>query len=140
MGLDLGSRTIGVALSDESGVVAQPLLTLQRRGVTRDLEALGALVTRWQVGRIVVGLPLRLDGRRGPEAASAAEFASRLAAALGVPVSTWDERLTTTAAEKAMLEADLSRERRRLARDRVAAALMLQGYLDAGRPRPEPAG
>ncbi|MDA8144978.1 MAG: Holliday junction resolvase RuvX [Thermaerobacter sp.] len=128
MALDVGERRIGVAVSDELGCTAQPLEILERGA--DDLERIGALAGRWSVERIVVGLPLRTDGARGPEAQAVEEFARRLQEKTGYAVKTWDERFTTVAAERALLEGGVSRRRRRVVRDKVAAALILQGYLD----------
>lgn len=133
MGLDLGSRRIGVAVSDELGLTAQGVCVVERVGIRRDLARLRELVHRYDVGRVVVGLPLALSGEAGKAAQEAAAFASRAGAALGVPVEMWDERLTTAAAERVLIEAGLSRARRRRSIDAVAAAYMLQGYLDRAR-------
>lgn len=135
LGLDLGERRIGAAVSDALGWTAQPLTTIPSRGLEADLERVAGLCAEHQVEGVVVGLPLRLDGTSGPEAERARAFAGRLAARLGIPVETWDERLTTRAAERAMVDADLSRARRRRSVDAVAAALMLQSYLDSRRAR-----
>lgn len=134
LGLDLGEKTIGVALSDEMGWTAQPLTTIRRSGVRADLEALRAIVREHGVDEIVVGHPLNMDGRAGPAATSAEAFAREIEAALGRPVRLWDERLSTVGAERVLLEADLSRRKRRRVIDRAAAAFILQGYLD-GRAR-----
>lgn len=127
MALDLGEARIGVALSDEMRMFATPLCQLDRR---KDVfAALEALVRRYGVTEVVVGLPLNMNGTAGPAARAASEFAEALRARLHLPVATFDERLTTVAAERALLEADLSRARRRELRDKVSAALILQAYL-----------
>jgi len=136
MGLDLGTRRIGVAMSDELGLTARGVCVVDRGGARRDLDRLRALARQYEAGRVVVGLPLGLSGEAGQAARDATAFAGRIGAALGLPVEMWDERLSTVAAERAMLEADLSRARRRKAIDAVAAAYMLQGYLDRARGRP----
>lgn len=130
LGLDPGERRIGLAISDDLGLTAQPLGFVERRNVDADLRRVAELCARHGVQRVVVGLPLRLDGRPGPEAERAQAFARRLAAHLSIPVETWDERLTTRVAERALLEADASRARRRRRVDAVAAAVMLQSYLE----------
>lgn len=133
LGLDLGSRRIGVALSDPDGTIASPLTTLERQGTQRDLAALGKLVTDRQVGEIVVGLPVHLNGRAGPEAESAREFAGRLAEATGLPVRLMDERWTTVEAERSLRETGRKGKKRRAVVDSVAAAILLRSWL-ARRP------
>lgn len=133
LGLDLGSKRIGVALSDPLGLTAQGLLVLPRRGGPADLEQIAELVRRHAVTAVVVGLPRHLSGRWGAEAAAAAAFAAELAEFLELPVHTWDEWLTTVQAEHILIDADLSRKKRRRVIDKLAAAFMLQSYLDAHR-------
>ncbi|MGB9886871.1 MAG: Holliday junction resolvase RuvX [Moorellales bacterium] len=137
LGLDVGEKNIGVAVSDPLGVSAQPLTTLRRVSREKDLAAISDLVKEYEVEEVVVGLPLRLDGREGPEAEKVRRWGERLERHLGVPVRYWDERLTTVEAEQTLLAADLSRRRRRATVDRTAACLILQGYLDRYR---QPAG
>ena len=131
LGLDLGARRIGVALSDETGTLASGLPTLEAVGSRRDLNTVAALVEKHAAGCVVVGLPLNLDGSSGPQAAKALSFVEGLRRRVRVPVVTWDERLTTVAAHEAMIEAGVRRERRKRLVDQVAAVLILQGYLDA---------
>jgi putative holliday junction resolvase len=133
-GLDVGTRTVGVALSDALGITAQTLTTLRRAGLRTDLAALRKLALAHEVTRAVVGLPLNMDGTEGPSAARSRSFGTALARALEVEVHYWDERLSTVAAHRALRESDLSGERRRAVVDQVAAALILQGWLDAQRP------
>jgi putative Holliday junction resolvase len=133
-GLDVGTRTVGVALSDALGMTAQTLTTLRRAGLRTDLAALRKLAQTHEVTRAVVGLPLNMDGSEGASAARSRAFGAALARALEVEVHYWDERLSTVAAHRALRESDLSGERRRALVDRVAAALILQGWLDAQRP------
>ncbi|MBI1894894.1 MAG: Holliday junction resolvase RuvX [Candidatus Rokubacteria bacterium] len=133
LALDVGDRTIGLALSDDLGLTAQGRPTLQRKGLRHDLEALSLLVSEEGVGEVVVGLPLRLDGRPGPQAEKVLAFVEALRTALGIPVTTWDERLTTVAAERALLEGGVRRAQRKAVRDRLAAVLILQGYLERKR-------
>ncbi len=128
--LDMGEARIGIAVSDELGLTAQGVGVVQRRGGKRDLEALAERLAPYHPERLVVGLPLNMNGTEGPQAAKVRAFATRVAEHLALPLEFWDERLTTVAAERALLEADLSRRRRRDLIDQVAATLILQGYLD----------
>jgi putative Holliday junction resolvase len=130
MGLDPGEKRIGVALSDPSGLIAQSLTVIQRTGLNRDLHVIADLAKDHEVERIVVGLPRRLDGSLGPAAKQAEQFARQVERLVCLPVVLWDERLTTVAAQKAMIEAGVRREKRREKIDAVAAAILLQGYLD----------
>ena len=135
MGLDLGTKTIGVAVSDLSRTIATARTTLRRTKLSRDIEALRALIEGEGIGGIVVGLPVNMDGSEGPRAQSARDTAANLARALALPVALWDERWSTVAAERAMLDADLSRRKRARKVDQVAAAYILQGALDRLRAR-----
>jgi putative Holliday junction resolvase len=130
LALDHGTKRIGVALSDELGWTAQPLETFVRKGLQADVAHIRALVEAHEVEQVVVGLPLRLSGEEGPAAQAVREFAGCLERALSVPVITWDERLTTKAAEELLIAADVSRRKRRDVVDRVAAAILLQSYLE----------
>lgn len=129
LALDYGTKRIGVALSDELGWTAQPLETLERRTLDRDIAHIVRLVGSHEVGRVVLGFPLQLDGREGPAIQAMREFAGRLEEKLPVPLVLWDERLTTKAAEDLLIAADVSRKKRKGAVDRVAAAILLQSYL-----------
>lgn len=140
MGLDVGDRTVGIALSDGMGVFGQGVTVLRRRDVETDLRRIGALCDERGVEEVVVGLPRSLDGSIGPQAVKVLAFVDRLRLHLRVPVATWDERLTTRVAERAMIEADVPRRRRREKIDQVAAAVILQGYLDARRHAAAAAG
>lgn len=131
LGLDVGRRRIGAALSDPSGLLASPLGVLELRGTKEGLEEVCAWVMEYGVVRIIVGLPLHLDGSEGEEAAWVRGWAGRLQARLDIPVELWDERLSTAAAERNLRESGMGRKRRRERRDAVAAALILQSYLDA---------
>jgi putative holliday junction resolvase len=131
LGLDVGSKTIGMAVSDELELVANTLSTLQRKGMERDLQQLAAVIAEQEVGAIVVGLPKNMNGSLGPSAQMVLELVEELKRTLAQPVITWDERLSTVAAEKALLEADMSRKKRKKVIDQVAAVLILQGYLDS---------
>ena len=130
MGLDIGSQTIGVAISDELGVTAQALKTIRRRSKQEDLQELSSLISKFDIGKIVVGLPLNMDGSQGKQAERVLTWAGELHQALQIPVLTWDERLSTVSASKILLEADLSRKKRKKVIDQVAAVIILQGYLD----------
>jgi putative Holliday junction resolvase len=138
LGIDAGERRVGVALSDELGLLARPVLVLERgRSVAPVLDALGDLVRREGVGRVIVGLPLNADGSVGPQARRAQEFARLVSRVLGVPAEVWDERLSTRDAE-AIVRAQgrpVRRVRQRGQLDAIAAAVILQDYLDhqAGR-------
>jgi len=130
-GLDVGSRTVGVAVSDALGVTAQPVTTLRRTNLRADLAQLRRLAEEHAVGHAVVGLPLNMDGSEGPSAAEARRLGDAISRTLGIPVEYWDERLTTVAATRMLVEADVSRARRRAVVDKIAAVLILQGWIDA---------
>jgi putative Holliday junction resolvase len=138
LGVDTGERRVGVALSDESRVLASPVVVLHRRGgLAPVLDALADLVRRESVSQLVVGLPLNADGSEGPQARRARDFARVAARAIGVPVCLWDERLSTQEAEAVVRAQGRStrRQRQRGELDAVAAAVILQDYLDhAERP------
>ena len=130
LALDPGTKRIGVALSDELGWTAQPLETFERKSLHVDVAHINELVRRHEVREIVIGMPIQLDGRAGPAAQSVQQFLEALQAAVDVPVVPWDERLTTKAAEQMLIEADVSRKKRKGVVDRVAAALLLKSYLE----------
>jgi putative Holliday junction resolvase len=131
LALDHGTKRIGVALSDELGWTAQPLETYERRTLERDIAHIQDLVRTHDVEQVLLGLPLRLNGQEGPAVQGVHQFLERLAEALPVPVVTWDERMTTKAAEELLIAADMSRKKRKGVVDRVAAAILLQSYLEA---------
>jgi putative Holliday junction resolvase len=136
LGLDLGSKRIGVAVSDGEGIVATPLKVVQRTGDRRaEYRAIASLVREWEVEVVVVGMPYSLDGSRGPMALRMGAEADELGARLGVPVETYDERLTTVTAERSLREQDLRGPERRRVVDMVAATVMLQAWLDGRRVR-----
>ena len=130
MGLDLGTRTIGVAVSDTFRRIASPLETVRRTKFTADAARLLALAEGRAIGGLVLGLPRNMDGSEGPRAQSTRAFARNLAGLTPLPIVLWDERLSTVAAERALLEADASRRRRAEVIDHVAAGFILQGLLD----------
>lgn len=135
MGLDVGTKTVGLALSDTRLVIASPLDTIRRRRFRDDAARLFALVDDHRVGGLVIGLPLILAGGDGPRTQSVRQFARNVVALRDLPVAFWDERLSTAAVERQMIAADLTRKRRAEIVDRVAAAYILQGCLDfLGRP------
>ena len=130
IGLDLGTKTIGVAVSDRIGAVASPIETIRRRKFTLDAQRLLEIMEERRIGGIVLGLPRNMDGSEGPRCQSTRAFARNLARLSDAPIGYWDERLSTVAAEKALLEADTSRKRRSEVIDHVAAGYILQGALD----------
>lgn len=137
MGLDVGTKTIGLALSDTRRVIATPLETIRRRRFREDMLQLSALIDAHAVGGLVIGLPLTLAGTDGPRTQSVRQFARNLVALRDLPVAFWDERLSTAAVTREMIAADLTRKRRAAIVDRVAAAYILQGCLDfLGRAQP----
>jgi putative Holliday junction resolvase len=132
LGLDVGTKTLGVALSDEGRVLASGRDTIRRSKLAKDLETLARLVEAEKVGAIVLGLPLNMDGSEGPRCQSVRQFGSDLAKRLpDLPLLFWDERLSTMAVTRTMIEADLSRARRAEVVDKLAAVYILQGALDA---------
>ncbi len=131
LGLDLGTKTIGVALSDEGQMIASPLETIARKKFKADAERLLALINKNNVVGIVLGLPMNMDGSEGPRAQSTRAFARNLSALTDVPIAFWDERLSTAAVERTLLDADASRKRRGEVIDKMAAAYILQGFLDS---------
>ena len=131
LGLDLGSKTIGMATSDVTRRIATPRRTIARTRFTADAEKLLGFAAAEDIGLIVLGLPLNMDGSEGPRAQSTRAFARNLARLTVLPVVFWDERLSTVAVERVMLEADLSRAKRDAAVDKLAAAYILQSALDS---------
>jgi putative Holliday junction resolvase len=133
-GLDVGTKTIGVAVSDALGLTAQSVTTIRRTSLKADLAALGELAREHEVTRVVIGLPLNMDGSEGPRAEASRKFAEAVTATLGLEAEFWDERLSTVAAQRTLLEADLSRAKRKQVIDQAAAQFILQGWMDAHRP------
>lgn len=132
LGLDVGTKTLGTAVSDVTRTIASPLTTLARAGLARDLERLTAIIADRGIAGLVVGLPLNLDGRQGPRAQSVRQFTRDMLRCIDLPCLFWDERLSTAAVERILIDvADLSRNKRRRVVDRAAAAFILQGVLDA---------
>jgi putative Holliday junction resolvase len=131
MGLDVGKKRIGVAISDELLITAQGMESIECDTPQGDIEKIAGLVGKNDVGEIVVGLPLSMDGTESAQTKEVIAFCERLSKALKIPVKTWDERLTSVQADRILLEADMSRRKRRRLSDRLAAQLILQGYLDS---------
>ena len=130
LGLDVGDKRIGLALSDETATIAGGLETLERTGPRKDIRAVADLVLAHGAAEVVVGLPRKLDGTLGPQAHKVLAFMEELRGRVSVPVVPWDERFTSAVAERALLESDMSRKGRRAKVDKVAAILILQNYLD----------
>ncbi len=134
MGLDLGKKTIGVAVSDGCGLTAQPVTTIRRTTLNSDIEALLGLIDEHSVDKVVLGLPVNMDGTMGGRAKETLKFAGFLRARTSAEVVTWDERLSTVAVTRVLIEGGASRARRKEVVDKMAAAYILQGYLDSQRP------
>lgn len=135
MGLDYGDKKIGVAVSDELGWTAQGVTVIERRRPSVDMDRIAEYVRTYDVSEIVVGLPKNMNGTIGPRGELCIEFAKKLSQSLSLPVHLWDERLSTVSAERALLEADVSRKKRRQVVDKLAASLILQNYLDSNTKR-----
>lgn len=140
LGVDYGSVRIGLAVSDAERRLASPLVVYERQSRERDAEYFHALAEAEEIGAIVVGLPVHCDGREGQKAAEARAFGTWLAEMTGLPVRFWDERFSTVEAEAALWQAGLTHKKRKARRDRVAAQILLQAYLDAGCPDESAAG
>ena len=135
MSMDIGSRTIGIAISDELGITAQGLKTIKRRSMEEDLKDISIIIAQFKIDRIVVGLPKNMDGTIGKQAELVLQWIKTAQEKINTPVETWDERLSTVEASKILLEADLSRKKRKGVIDKVAAVLILQGYLSQSRKK-----
>lgn len=130
LGLDIGTRTVGVAVSDPLGWTAQGITTIKRKNYTEDMNEIKKICDQYGVETIVAGMPKNMNGTIGPSGEMVMEFCERLKSVVNIKIEFWDERLTTVAAHKAMLEADLSRAKRQKIVDKMAATYILQGYLD----------
>lgn len=130
MGLDIGSSTIGIAISDELGMTAQGLKTIRRKLMEEDLKEITMVIDQYKIEKIVVGLPKNMDGTMGKQAEMVFQWIKTSKEKIRLPIVTWDERLSTVAASKILIEADLSRKKRKKVIDKLAAVLILQGYLD----------
>ncbi len=131
--MDIGSRTIGVAISDELGITAQGLKTIRRRSMEEDLKEISLILAQFNIDKIVVGLPKNMDGTLGKQAEMVFQWIKTVQEKINIPVETWDERLSTVEASKILLEADLSRKKRKGVIDKLAAVIILQGYLNQSR-------
>jgi putative Holliday junction resolvase len=130
MGLDFGTKRIGVAMSDELLITAQGLDSIERRDLEVDLATINTLVKDNGVAEIVIGLPLNMNGTHSAKTKEAIDFMDSLSKTVAIPIKTWDERLTSLQAERALLEADMSRQKRKRLSDKLAAQIILQNYLD----------
>ncbi len=128
MGLDFGTRTIGVAVSDALLMTAQGIKTIRRS--SKELDELGKIIEEYEVGEIILGYPKNMNGTLGPRAQETEEFAQIIEKEYSLPIKLWDERLSTMGAQRSLLEADLSRAKRKKVIDKMAAVFILQGYLD----------
>jgi len=136
LGLDVGEKTIGLAISDSAYTIGSPLETIRRTKFTKDAERISTLVDETEIGGLVIGLPINMDGSEGPRCQSVRQFSHNLEKILGIPYVFWDERLSTAVVERMLVEeADMSRKRRAQIVDKLAAAYILQGALDAMAPR-----
>ena len=130
MALDVGSRTIGIACSDALLMTAQGIETIRRTSLEKDFNRLRELISEYEVHELVVGMPKHLNGTKGDRAEKTEEFAEKMKAVIDLPVTFWDERLSTVMAERQLIAADVSRKKRKGVIDKMAAVVILQGYLD----------
>ena len=131
MGIDYGDVRIGIAVSDLMGWTAQGVETIHRKGEEQDLARIGELISQYEVGAIVLGFPKNMNNTIGPRGEISQQFAETLREKFGLPVVLWDERLSTMAAQRMLLEADVSRKKRKQVVDKMAASIILQNYLDS---------
>lgn len=131
MGLDVGDKTIGVALSDLMGWTAQGLETIRRTNIKEDLKKLAEIIQKNEINKIIVGLPKNMNATIGPQGEKVIEFTEKFKKRTQIPIILWDERLSTVAAEKTLIQADVSRKKRKAVIDKMAAVYILQGYLDS---------
>lgn len=132
LGLDVGEKRVGVAISDELGLIAQGIDVIERKndGKDKDIDRICKIISDYKVTKIVAGLPKNMNGTLGPSGTAVKKYATKLQNTSGIEVDFWDERLTTVAAERTLLEADVSRKKRKGVIDKLAAVLILQNYLD----------
>jgi putative Holliday junction resolvase len=131
LAIDVGQKNLGFAVSDDGGTIALPLMTVRRESLDKDIDRVRKIVEERRVGEIVVGLPRNMDGTEGKQAQKVAKFVKSLRKKIDLAVHFWDERLTTMAANKVLIEGRVRRQRRKLVVDKLAAVLILQGYLDS---------
>jgi len=131
LSLDFGEKRIGVAVSDSLNIIAQSVGTIERKGIKNDLKKIAELVKEYEAGKMIVGLPLNMDGTEGKSASRAIDFVNELKKEMQIEVEMLDERLTTAQGERVFLEADMSRKKRKQNLDKIAAQLILQNYLDS---------
>ncbi len=135
MGLDIGHKTIGVAISDELGITAQGLKTIECKSMEEDLKEINSIISRYDIKKIVVGMPINMDGTFGRQAEFTLQWIKMLEEKAKISVVTWDERLSTVEASKTLIKADISRKKRKKVIDKLAAIIILQGYLNHMRNR-----
>jgi len=135
LGLDIGDRRIGVAMSDPIGILASPLTQINRTGTEVAIEAILKIIRQYEVERIIAGLPYSIDGSKGPQVQKVESFLKKLSKRLDIPIETWDESYTTMAAESKMIEGGVRKDRRKKQIDAAAAAIILQEYLDTIRTK-----
>lgn len=135
LGMDVGDKTIGLAVSDPLGLTAQGIMTLRRSSIQKDIENIKEIVVKYNVGLIVIGMPKNMNNTIGPRAKSVISFAEKLKDGLGIECEFYDERLTTLEAEKLLVSSDVSRKKRKKVIDKMAAVLILQSYLDNRKKR-----
>ncbi|MEX2202354.1 MAG: Holliday junction resolvase RuvX [Dongiaceae bacterium] len=140
LGLDVGSKTIGLAIADSAFTIASPLETIRRTKFTADAVVLERVIREREIGGLIVGLPVNMDGSEGPRCQSVRQFARNLLERIDLPLAFWDERLSTMAVTRTLIEADMSRKRRGEVVDKMAASFILQGALDYLRNHPAPPG
>ncbi|ADL08107.1 Holliday junction resolvase RuvX [Thermosediminibacter oceani] len=131
LGLDVGNKRIGVAVSDELGITAQGVGVIERGDVKRDIERISEIVKRYQVKKVIIGLPLNMNGTLGPQGQLVKDFGEKLRHSLNLDVEYWDERLSTVTAEKVLIDADISRRKRKGVIDKLSAIVILQSFLDS---------
>lgn len=137
LSLDIGDKRIGVAVSDELSVTAQGIKTIERSEIEKDIRGIEALIKEYGVEKLVIGLPKNMDGTIGPQGEKVLRFVDKLTKKVEIPITLWDERLTSISAERILIQADLSRQKRKKIIDKVAATLILQNYLDSRRGNKE---
>ncbi len=130
LGLDVGDRRIGVAVSDPLGIIAQGVTVIERKTLDEDLKAIKDIIAQYGAESVVVGMPINMDGTRGKSADKVTEFVGALGSSAGIPVATYDERLSTKESEKFLISSDVSRRKRKSVIDKIAAQLILESYLE----------